>query len=1081
MLLLLVILLTSAACLTQSPIVSNTQPATAGEQTQEFQSPLNQLITDWLAGTPSIGCQMNLKHLKTRVPYIKNYWKSKSNKTFVLAILLLVLSGDIQTNPGPRQETIYPCGYCELKVGWSTMALCCDNCDIWYHKNCLEMSSGEYNLLGRSNISWICRKCDSINVDSFTYHSYILDLGNSYQVLSNTKSTIETPNSELQFVPRFFSSPQYANNSNSVCRCNISEPDRRKSYKCTKECCRRNLQPQNVTHPGVCCRCNLPTQASLSLSVPKINITTKSTRAKGDTHSGIESESHHSRSTTKTNTHDSTDSSTSRLVPEKSNNWRTLVVNCHSIKANSSSLSTAVDYIKPDCIIGTESWLNSETYNSEVMPDGYITYRKDRDDGYGGSFIAIKNTYNSSIVQSQGTHSEIVWAEVELKQATNVYVGAYYRAPSSPIESMYDLQDSLLNLPNNAKSKNITLGGDFNTPDIDWEIPAVKEGASNKNTQEELISVTIQHELKQIQDKPTRGNSILDLLFTNNPSLIKYTDVIPGISDHEMVIVDQDLRPIYNKQKRRKIFKFKQADWEAIRTQASELSTDVTDNINIRSINDSWNTFKNGIMKIMDSLVPSKLTSSRFNLPWLNRNVKKNIKKKHKLWAKAKRSNTNEAWEKYRKHKRLTQKATRAAHLNYINNILEESFNNKDTKPFWHYIKSKKQDNIGVSPLKHQGTLHANSKDKAELLNTQFQSVFTREDDSTTPMMSGPSFPSILDIDITTQGVRKLLQNLKINKASGPDGIPNRILKETAQQIAPALTAIFQYSLNHGVVPDDWCEANVAPVYKKGSRHQAVNYRPVSLTCVCCKIMEHIICKHIMNHLEQYDILTSLQHGFRHGHSCETQLLLTLHDMTQLYDKKHQIDVAILDFSKAFDTVPHRKLLHKLHHYGVKGNILKWIESFLTNRTQRVLVEGEFSKSVKVLSGVPQGTVLGPLLFLCFINDLPNEVISQVRLFADDCLLYRPIKSAEDHIILQQDLTKLETWANTWGMKFNAQKCYVLRICRSKKQSEYFYNLNDHILEHVNKTSRKANSILAFLRRNLKENPYLGVLISEDS
>ena len=152
----------------------------------------------------------------------------------------------------------------------------------------------------------------------------------------------------------------------------------------------------------------------------------------------------------------------------------------------------------------------------------------------------------------------------------------------------------------------------------------------------------------------------------------------------------------------------------------------------------------------------------------------------------------------------------------------------------------------------------------------------------------------------------------------------------------------------------------------------------------------------------------------------------------QLYDKKHQIDVDILDFSKAFNAVPHKRLLRKPRHYGIRGNVLKWIEGFLTNRTQRVLMEGEFSQSIKVLSGVPQGTVLGPLIFLCFINDLPSCVKSQVRLFADDCLLYRPIKSEEDHTILQQDLADLESWANEWGMRFNTQKCYILRISRSK-------------------------------------------------
>ena len=200
----------------------------------------------------------------------------------------------------------------------------------------------------------------------------------------------------------------------------------------------------------------------------------------------------------------------------------------------------------------------------------------------------------------------------------------------------------------------------------------------------------------------------------------------------------------------------------------------------------------------------------------------------------------------------------------------------------------------------------------------------------------------------------------------------------------------------------------MSPTYKKGDVHLPENYRPVSLTSVSCKILEHIICKHLLNHLEKHKILTKLNHGFRSGFSCETQLLVTLNDFLKANDQGLQTDVIILDFSKAFDTVPHAELLHKLKHYVINSTVLEWLKSFLTKRYMRVVVEGEHSKSVYVESGVPQGTVLGPLLFLCHINDLPDSVSSSVRLFADDCLLYRTIKTQEDHLKLQNDLISLE-------------------------------------------------------------------------
>ena len=278
------------------------------------------------------------------------------------------------------------------------------------------------------------------------------------------------------------------------------------------------------------------------------------------------------------------------------------------------------------------------------------------------------------------------------------------------------------------------------------------------------------------------------------------------------------------------------------------------------------------------------------------------------------------------------------------------------------------------------------------------------------------------DLTINIEGVEKLLSGLNPSKASGPDEIPCRLLKELSHELAPVLTAIFNQSLNSGILPKVWSKAFITPVFKKGSRCEPENYRPVSLTCVSCKILEHIICKHIRLHLERHEILTPLNHGFRSKFSCETQLLLTLQDLLGARDTKIQIDLAILDFSKAFDTVPHERLLGKMKFYGINGPILQWTAAFLENREQCVMVDGAKSKPTRVESGVPQGTVLGPLLFLLHINDLPGVVSSQVRLFADDCLMYRPIRVRDDQVSFQQDLLALERWGDTWGMRFNAKK-----------------------------------------------------------
>ena len=239
--------------------------------------------------------------------------------------------------------------------------------------------------------------------------------------------------------------------------------------------------------------------------------------------------------------------------------------------------------------------------------------------------------------------------------------------------------------------------------------------------------------------------------------------------------------------------------------------------------------------------------------------------------------------------------------------------------------------------------------------------------------------------------------------------------------------------------------------------------------------------------MDKHNLLTDRQHGFRKGHSCETQLIQTIHDLSSSHNKRTQTDAIILDFSKAFDTVPHNRLILKLTHTGVNPKIIQWISSFLKGRKQRVVVGGEHSQWVEVDSGVPQGTVLGPLLFLTYINDLPDGLNSTVRLFADDCIIYRDIMNSHDQCALQNDLIKLSHWEKKWQMSFNAQKCFVLRIPSSRSPLVTEYSLGDEILQevnshnylgveiqhnlkwdsHINNITSKANRTLGFVRRNL--------------
>ena len=506
-----------------------------------------------------------------------------------------------------------------------------------------------------------------------------------------------------------------------------------------------------------------------------------------------------------------------------------------------------------------------------------------------------------------------------------------------------------------------------------------------------------------------------------------------------------------------------------------------------------WNEIKSAIHQAVEKHVPTKLTQARKTHPWVNTEIRHLIKRKQRAHRKARRSKKERDLARYKRLQKETRKEIRKAHRSHLEEITTDLKTNP--KRFWQYVKTTKQESCGVAPLKTKdGHIKSNDTAKAELLNEQFKSVFTKEDMGSIPTVGDSPYPKMEDIVVSKNGVLKLLKGLNPHKATGPDEIPTNVLKEAAEELAPAITKLFQMSLDTGTIPDDWRQARVVPIFKKGEKHLPQNYRPVSLTSIACKLLEHIIHSSVMSHFQSHSILHDAQHGFRKKRSCESQLILTVHAIARKLANKTQVDVILLDFAKAFDKVPHQRLLMKLSYYGIGGRTLDWIRAFLANRKQRVVVNGSTSSEGDVSSGVPQGTVLGPLLFLAFINDLPENVhSSDTKLFADDCLLFRQIRSQADAAALQKDLTSLERWETKWQMAFNPTKCSVLRI-RANKRAErlvFPYELHGHVLaeeseakylgvtfsndltwtSHIKGVAAKGNRSLGFVKRNFWKCP----------
>ena len=334
-------------------------------------------------------------------------------------------------------------------------------------------------------------------------------------------------------------------------------------------------------------------------------------------------------------------------------------------------------------------------------------------------------------------------------------------------------------------------------------------------------------------------------------------------------------------------------------------------------------------------------------------------------------------------------------------------------------------------------------QEMCEVLNRQYCSVFTREDTSNLPEVKdtfhlGREY-ELQDIIFTKEKVESKLKKLKPSSAPGPDQIWPRVLQKLSGSLAIPLAIIFTTCMNEGSVPPDWKLANVTPIFKKGSKGDPANYRPVSLTSVCCKVMESIIRDSIVEHLTRHKLIRSTQHGFVNGRSTQSNLLEYMEQLTKLVDEGHSVDVVYCDFSKGFDVVPHKRLLAKCDGMGIRGRVLRWVEEWLTGRQQRVILNGQASEWMDVLSSVVQGSCMGPCLFVIFINDidLAMDTVSFIIKFADDSKAGRVVDRQEDRDAFQDMLNRLETWSQEWQLLFNRSKCKVMHFGKDNLKQEY--------------------------------------------
>ena len=409
-------------------------------------------------------------------------------------------------------------------------------------------------------------------------------------------------------------------------------------------------------------------------------------------------------------------------------------------------------------------------------------------------------------------------------------------------------------------------------------------------------------------------------------------------------------------------------------------------------------------------------------------------------------------------------------------------------KAFYKYANEKKKGKSVIGPLKTGDKFDSDPKRMAELLSTQYESVFSKPAEDLSHHLGKRSVESRLDfIRVTVADILSAIKAMKNGSSPGPDGIPVSFYKDYAEELAPSIAAIWRYSMLRGKQVEEPIFAIITPLHKGGPKCYAKNYRPVALTDHFYKIFERVLRSEIVKYLEENDLMNVTQHGFRSGRSTTTQLLEYFDSVLGMLEEGHYVDSIYLDFAKAFDKVDHEILLIKMAKLGIRGHVLTWMSSFLKCRQQAVRVGGKLSSKVWVKSGVPQGSVLGPLLFLIMMHDT-NEQIDQATLssYADDTKLWQKITCLNDNIILQEELVKLYEWARLNNMDFNGDKFEGLSFGKDEEQAYIAPNglpivqnkvvkdLGVHIEEnlkftqHIKNIVAKGKRMDGWIRRTIK-------------
>ena len=689
----------------------------------------------------------------------------------------------------------------------------------------------------------------------------------------------------------------------------------------------------------------------------------------------------------------------------------------------------------------TETWLKSYISDSQIEINSYNVERCDRGTRRGGGVLLY--THESIPITDVNTFDDKVCQALICKMETiKMIISVIYRPPDASSASFESCMNYINSYIADKDDYESCIVGDFNLPSVDWSSSTVIPGC----TQLERIAADKTFQFMeenlhcQFIFEPTRGSNTLDLFMTNSSNLVSHVSVSDTpLSDHSLVEVflsHNPCQPIEPKPPDFNTSSFRSLDFTKVNFD------DLNSALLEINWDDLWDSCEDAdkfselfpliLLQVCESHCPKKRSPSK-KQPHSLRSLSRKKRRIKKQLDKA-LLNPNSPTAQIRS---LTTKLSLAyadikdainTNLAFRECQAVEKIRD-NPKYFFSYAKKFTRQKQKIPMLfDENGSICTKAEEIANLLQKQFCKVFS-DPDKTDPNVGLPDPPEILNpfsddqLKFTVEDVISAIDEIKTSAAAGPDEIPVQLLKGCKHTLAAPIHMIWTHSIKTGIIPQCYKMSNIAPLHKKDSKADPANYRPVSLTSHVVKIYERILRKKMVAHLEDNSLLCPNQHGFRSGKSCLTQLLHHLDDILESLMAGTDVDVIYLDFAKAFDKVDHKLLLKKLSHYGFSTSVVKWIKSFLSDRLQKVVIDGKFSLLAAIISGVPQGTVLGPILFLIFINDIKHCIKkSTIRCFADDSRVSKRIASSLDVAVLQSDLDNVMEWSSHNNMTVHEDK-----------------------------------------------------------